>query len=308
VAAYIERHRIAHAVAHPIYRQNDKLERWHVERLLLMFKGFECLNGAHSSLHRDAFEPLLDHLTKAQIQRLSETHNLSPRWDEPWKKTRTAGSDDHGLLNIGRTWTEFPADAETVEDILNCLREGRCRPGGEAGSSAKLAHTFYSVAVRYYTSHLLGDRKANFPTQVLQTIVGERPALSKFAIAKQYVKSRIKKIGRKIASPLSGQPPEPVAGTALLKKLFVQSAIAHYREHPQLRSVLDEKLPPLGEHPDMFAFVSRINRDVSQGIADAINRSIDDASFTGLFDSIGAAIAQQFTLLPYYFAVFHQNK
>ena len=52
-------------VAHPIYRQNDKLERWHVERLLLMFKGFECLNGAHSSLHRDAFEPLLDQLTQA---------------------------------------------------------------------------------------------------------------------------------------------------------------------------------------------------------------------------------------------------
>ncbi|CAN5404457.1 glycosyltransferase [soil metagenome] len=308
VAAYIERHRIAHSVAHPIYRQNDKLERWHVERLLLMFKGFECLNGAHSSLHRDAFEPLLDSLTKAEIQRLAETHNLSPRWDEPWKKTRTAGSDDHGLLNIGRTWTEFPPDTQTVEDVLRCLREGRCAPGGAAGSSAKLAHTFYSVAVRYYTNHLLTGRSANFATQVLQTIVGERAAPSKFAIAKQYVKSRVKKFGRKIVSPLSGHPPEPVAGTALLKKLFVRSAINHYREHPTLRSSLDDGMPPLGEHADMFAFVSRINRDVSQGIADAINRSIDDASFTGLFDSIGAAIAQQFTLLPYYFAVFHQNK
>jgi hypothetical protein len=39
VAAYIERRQIAHAVAHPIYRQNDKLERWHLERLLLLFKG-----------------------------------------------------------------------------------------------------------------------------------------------------------------------------------------------------------------------------------------------------------------------------
>ncbi|MGH7214718.1 MAG: glycosyltransferase family 4 protein, partial [Tepidisphaeraceae bacterium] len=28
----------------------------------------------------------------------------------------------------------------------------------------------------------------------------------------------------------------------------------------------------------------------------------------GLFDSIGACVAQQFVLLPYYFAVFHQNK
>jgi hypothetical protein len=122
------------------------------------------------------------------------------------------------------------------------------------------------------------------------------------------VRSRIRKLGRKLASPFSGHPPEPVAGTALLKKLFVGSAINHLHEHPSLRSALDENLPPLGEHRDMFEFVSRINRDVSQGIADAINRSIDDASFTGLFDSIGAAIAQQFTLLPYYFAVFHQNK
>ncbi|MGH7215011.1 MAG: PHP domain-containing protein, partial [Tepidisphaeraceae bacterium] len=60
VAEYVERQRIAHAVAHPIYRQNDRLERWHLERLILMFKGFECLNGAHSPLHREAFEPVLD--------------------------------------------------------------------------------------------------------------------------------------------------------------------------------------------------------------------------------------------------------
>src|SRR5688572_4573261 len=30
VAEYVESKRIAHSVAHPIYRQNDKLERWHV--------------------------------------------------------------------------------------------------------------------------------------------------------------------------------------------------------------------------------------------------------------------------------------
>ena len=64
VAEYIEQNQIAHAVAHPIYRQNDKLERWHLERLLLLFKGFECLNGAHSALHREAFEPLLDRLDR----------------------------------------------------------------------------------------------------------------------------------------------------------------------------------------------------------------------------------------------------
>src|SRR6185503_12390075 len=68
VAEYIEHNQIAHAVAHPIYRQNDKLERWHLERLLIMFKGFECLNGAHSALHREAFEPVLDRLTRAEVE------------------------------------------------------------------------------------------------------------------------------------------------------------------------------------------------------------------------------------------------
>src|SRR5437764_11330600 len=151
VAEFVESNRIAHAVAHPIYRQNDRLERWHLERLLLLFKGFECLNGAHSSLHREAFEPLLNNLSRAGLARLAEKHNLQPLWPEPWTKARVAGSDDHGLLNIGCTWTEFPADAVTPQDILQCLRDGTCKPAGESGSSNKLAHTFFSVVVRYYT-------------------------------------------------------------------------------------------------------------------------------------------------------------
>jgi predicted metal-dependent phosphoesterase TrpH len=102
VAQYLHAEQIAHAVAHPLYRQNDKIERWHVERLLLLFKGFECLNGAHSALHREVFEPMLDQLSRAGIARLAEKHNLKPLWPEPWIKARVAGSDDHGLLNIGR--------------------------------------------------------------------------------------------------------------------------------------------------------------------------------------------------------------
>ncbi len=58
----------------------------------------------------------------------------------------------------------------------------------------------------------------------------------------------------------------------------------------------------------MFRFVSAINRDVTRGVAEAIDRSFDEASFTGLFDTIGAAVAQQFVLVPYYFTTFHQNK
>jgi glycosyltransferase involved in cell wall biosynthesis len=314
VADYIERNRIAHAVAHPIYRQNDKLERWHLERLMLLFKGFECLNGSHSSLHREAFEPVLNKLTRQEIQRLSETHGLLPRWPEPWFKARTAGSDDHGLLNIGRTYTEFPPHVTTAEEILQCLREGRCQPAGEAGSSAKLAHMLYSVGMRYYSRHIMSpDAKPNFATALLQTLVGERKAPAKTELIAFALRHKLKKLGAKLKRPFfhpaaADVNPEEREGTALVKRLFLKSARKRIGEHATLLESLERELPPLGEHGEMFQFAAEINRDVSRGIAAAIRQSIHDARFVGLFDAISAAMAQQFLLLPYYFAVFHQNK
>ena len=331
VADYIARHQIAHAVAHPIYRQNDKLERWHLERLILMFKGFECLNGAHSPLHREAFEPVLDRLTRQEIQKLSERHGLLPKWPEPWFKARTGGSDDHGLLNIGRTWTEFPAETRTVADLLQCLREGACRPGGEAGSSAKLAHTFYSVGVRYYGRQVMKPgQPSNLPTRILQTIVGERAAPSKAELAGLALKGRLKKIGGRVLRPVSAftewcsrrpaaavaplePPPSPLPaegqpGTGVLQSLFLESAKKRLAHYPDLCGALGKGLPPLGEHAAMFDFACALNRDVTQGLVDALSKSVDQASFRGLFDAISAVLAQQFVLAPYYFAVFHQNK
>ncbi len=308
VAEYIERNQLAHSVAHPIYRQNDRLERWHLERLLLLFKGFECLNGAHSCLHREAFEPLLARLTAKEISRLSDTHDLLPRWQEPWIKSRTAGSDDHGLLNVGRTWTEFPPAIRSIEELLHCLRNGNCRPGGESGSSPKLAHTFYSVAIRYYSKHMLTPgRTPSFAETVLQTMVGERPAPTRAQITRFAVKRKLGEIAQRIRQPFRRQP-RPVAGTALLRSIFLKSAQQHFGEYPALRDILKKGLPPLGEHEDMFALVGQINRDITVGMAAALEQSVRDASFTDFFDSLGALIAQQFVLLPYYFTCFHQNK
>lgn len=309
LAEYLERHRIAHSVAHPIYRQNDMLELRHIEKMLLLFKGFECLNGSHSSLHREAFEPLLDGLDKAEIARLSLKHDLLPRWPEPWVKSRTAGSDDHGLLNIGRTWTEFPPEVTTVEQALDCLRNGRTRAGGEPGSSAKLAHAFYSVAVRYYTSKFLVEgRKPNLSATLLQLLVGERPKPTKWEMIKLGVAHKARKWGRRLRSPFGGSSEGHGQSAGLIRRLFVQSAKQRVGDHPLLAAALEAGLPPLGEHDEVFRFASSINRDLTDGIVASIRQSVDEASFTKLFDSIAAILAHQFVLLPYYFAVFHQNK
>src|SRR5690606_3362393 len=110
---------------------------------------------------------------------------------------RTGGSDDHGLLNIGRTWTELPPDTRTVDDVLNCLREGTCKPGGEAGSGIKLAHNFFGVAVRYYTRKVLPTKaNPNMATILLRTLVGDRPMPGKGELARRFVGRKLRRAGR----------------------------------------------------------------------------------------------------------------
>ncbi len=314
-AQIIEERRIAHAVAHPLYRQNDKLERWHIERLMLLFKGFETLNGAHSALHRQAFEPLLEELCEDKIARLSRLHNLAPRWPKPWIKARTGGSDDHGLFNLGRTWTEFPGDVATVEDVLACLREGRCAPGGEAGSSLKLAHNFYGVALRYYDRIVRTAEARNPATTVLdlvmQLLVGDRLKIRKRDLARALMAGAVRNVKTKVVGGIRGifrRRSRKSVGTALLRDLFVSSCRKRMGDHQPLKAALSEGFAPLGEHREMFSFISGINRDIAGGVADAIGDYFATGKIAGVFDAIGTVTAHQFVLLPYYFSLFHQNR
>lgn len=306
VAAYIEAGRIAHSVAHPIYRQNDKLERWHLERLLLLFKGFECLNGAHMQYHRAAFEPVLDRLTPREIERLSEVHDLRARWPEPWKKSRTAGSDDHGLLNVGLAYTEFPPDVKTVADLLTCLREGTCRPAGEAGSTLKLAHTFYSVALRYNAGQLeKSGRTPGTASILLQTLVGARKAPTKLELARSIARGKAKKARTRIKQLFGYKVEEP---SGLIRDLFLDSLKKQLKDRPEVLKSLGDTLPMLSRHDEVFSFFNAINADVFKNILDHAFKSTKRGSLIGLTDAVSAFMAQQFVLAPYYFALFHQNK
>ncbi|HEY1922719.1 MAG TPA: glycosyltransferase [Tepidisphaeraceae bacterium] len=312
IARYVTQHRIAHAVAHPLYRQNGKLDRRHIERLLLLFKGFECLNGAHSMSHREVFEPLLDELDAKEIRRLERVHGLDALWPKPWVKARTGGSDDHGLFNIGRTWTEFPDDVETVEELLDCVRECRCRPGGEAGSSIKLAHNFLGVGMRYYTRQMARE---SFKSAVMRRLLGEKSSLKGSSLdrslgrirmasgaANLYIRSLAGKVGRSLGLK------KPPRGTALLEQLMMASAMKRFDRKGPLGEALREGRSPIAEHQSMFDLLCGINRDVTGGIFDAVSKAAGDGQIGAIFDAFSTVIAQQATLLPYYFALFHQNQ
>lgn len=308
VARYIARHRIAHAVAHPLYRQNDLLEKWHLERLMLLFKGFECLNGAHSMLHRQAFEPMLDELTAQRVAELTHEHELPPLWPMPHVKARTGGSDDHGLYNIGRTWTAFPAKATTAEQILECLRTGDCAPGGEAGSSLKLAHNFYSVGVRYYSRQFVScASKPSWGAVLMQKLVGEKPPYRKRDMVKMAFASRLRALGGKLIRPLRRKT-APAKGVDLLLELFKESLAGRMGAHGDLAAAVQNDRAPLAEHESVFSLICGLNRDISEGIAASVEKSLGRGELSGVFDALSTIGAHQFTLLPYYFALFHQNR
>jgi hypothetical protein len=143
LARYLKAQEIAHAVAHPFWPVDERLSVDHWERLVLLFRHFETVNGLRDPLLGQTAEFALSRLTPSDIERFATERKLQPLWDEPWKKAFTGGSDDKGGIYLGRDWTE--AEGRTAHEFLSALREGKCRPGGEGGGPLVMAHSLYSV-------------------------------------------------------------------------------------------------------------------------------------------------------------------
>src|SRR5438045_4321785 len=141
---YLQGAQIAHAVAHPLYSINGKLEASHLERLILLFKHFEGINDLRDALLSELARELFSTLTPQKIEELANRHNLQPTHPEPWKKIFTGGSDDHGGQFVAGAYTETPA-ARSAMDFLQHVRAGKCTPHGEGGTPLALSHGFYNT-------------------------------------------------------------------------------------------------------------------------------------------------------------------
>jgi glycosyltransferase involved in cell wall biosynthesis len=145
---YLQAAKITHAVAHPLYSINGKLDASHLERLILLFKHFEGINGLRDALLSELAQNLFASLTPEKIDRLAERHNLAPTHAEPWKKILVGGSDDHGGKFIASAYTETPA-VDSAKKFLQQIREGNCTAQGEGGTPLALSHGFYNTLSCY---------------------------------------------------------------------------------------------------------------------------------------------------------------
>ena len=141
---YLQRAQIAHAVAHPLYSVNGKLEATHLEQLILLFKHFEGVNGLRDALLSDLAQTLFKQLTPEQIDVFANRHGVAPTHAEPWRKILVGGSDDHGGQFTASAFTETPA-AKSAEEFLKSVRNGNCTPRGQGGTPLILSHGFYNT-------------------------------------------------------------------------------------------------------------------------------------------------------------------
>jgi len=141
---YLQTGRIAHAVAHPLYSINGKLQASHLERLILLFKHFEGVNGLRDALLSELAQSLFGSLTPEKIDKLAKRHNLAPTHAEPWKKIFVGGSDDHGGKFLASAHTETPP-ADSAAKFLQHIRDGRCTGQGQGGTPLALSHGFYNT-------------------------------------------------------------------------------------------------------------------------------------------------------------------
>ena len=141
---YLQTTQIAHAVAHPLYSVNGKLEARHLEQLILLFKHFESINGLRDALLSELAHALFKQLTPENIDELANRHNLAPTHAEPWKKAFVGGSDDHGGQFAASAFTETPA-ARSAEKFLKFIRSGDCKARGHGGTPLILSHGFYNT-------------------------------------------------------------------------------------------------------------------------------------------------------------------
>src|ERR1700674_1380073 len=76
--SYLQKATISHSVAHPLYSINGKLEASHLERLILLFKHFEGINGLRDALLSELARELFSTLTPQKIQEMGDPHDLPP--------------------------------------------------------------------------------------------------------------------------------------------------------------------------------------------------------------------------------------
>jgi glycosyltransferase involved in cell wall biosynthesis len=157
---YLVSENIPHSLAHATYAVNGKLTEEHLEKFILLFNTFEGINGARLKTFNQRWMEILRRLTPENIEFLEKKHGIKAVGNEPWIKGLTAGSDDHGGLFLGKTYTE--AEANSVSEFLRALQNKTTTVHGRQSDYKGLVYSIYKIAFDYVNAMKLSNSKNLF--------------------------------------------------------------------------------------------------------------------------------------------------
>ncbi len=292
---YLHTFQIAHAVAHPFYSINGKLEASHLERLILLFKHFEGINGLRDALLSELAQRLFGSLTSEKIDKLAEKHNLAPTHAEPWKKILIGGSDDHGGMFIASAFTETPP-ADSAQQFLERVRAGNCSAHGQGGTPLALSHGFYNTVACFIQDHFhekLGPSGALLEQMFSRFMEGRDP--TEFTLAEK--------------ASLAGQAVMSGKIFELLKPANVSlwKELSGYFARPEVKAKLAERLDSVSE-PERRTFLMA-NMVAEQLTFRFFRKFVQQISSGNMVESMQAlsAIAPILVILAPYIYGFHSQ-
>jgi glycosyltransferase involved in cell wall biosynthesis/predicted metal-dependent phosphoesterase TrpH len=292
---YLQRAQIAHAVAHPLYSVNGKLEAMHLEQLILLFKHFEGINGLRDALLSDLAQTLFKQLTPEQIDVFANRHGVAPTHAEPWKKILVGGSDDHGGQFAASAFTETPA-AKSAEEFLKSVRNGNCTARGQGGTPLILSHGFYNTVACFIQDRFhekLGPSGALLEKMFSRFMEGRAPTEFTLKEKTEFI----------VQGVLSGK----IFDFAKPANVSLWKELSGYFARPEVKAKLAAQLDKVSE-PERRTFLMA-NMVAEQLAFRFFNKFVQQLSSGNMVESVQAlsAIAPILVILTPYIYGFHSQ-
>ena len=292
LTSYLNREKIFHVLAHPLFDLNHKLSIEYFEKMLLLFTNFE-LNGSRDAYQNRILESILISLTQQDMELLANKHDMLPVGSRPWEKNLTGGSDDHSSLNIARMYTLVP-DATTKEEFFAGVLNARGSVEGRPATPKTMAHNLYGIAYQFYKSKFNFDRYIHkntlfrFVDCALTNHDDSRGILTRLS---DYI------ISKKPALPLFNSTSND------LMALIQQKARDAIYKNSNFQKIISENGQQAWEkEEDWFFFVNDVSEEVIKSFADTTLDSLSKARIFNIFQTIGSAGSVYTLLLPYFMA------
>jgi len=171
---YLREAGIVHVLAHPVYSVFGLLDRAAVEKRLVLFGLWEFTNGSRPASQNRLAREAAGSAGALDLRQMALRHGLGV--PDHTRIAGTGGSDDHGGIYGGATFTVLPRVASR-KGLLEALAAGEGALGGEDGSVGKVVHTAFRLAGAAMEDGEEGRaarilRRFALPPQVLRRIRG----------------------------------------------------------------------------------------------------------------------------------------